>query len=154
MLIAGTIIATLLVWAASASASTFRVTRFDDPSPGPCVTGDCSLREAVDAADNAHGTNTILVPAGVYSLKIANLSLNVLVDQRDAQGRRRTGDHRWQRPVRHRHARAVRLQRRARHANEISVRDGFGPKDADNIDRGGGIRVDNGGSLNMTNGDV
>ncbi len=154
VLLAGTIVATLLLWAASAAASTFRVTRFDDPSPGPCVTGDCSLREAVDAADNAHGTNTILVPAGVYSLKIANLSLNVLSTNVTLQGvggqATIDGNGPFVTGTR------VLYVFSGGHAtlNKISVRDGFGPKDADNIDRGGGIRVDNGGSLNMTNGDV
>ncbi len=47
------------------AASTFNVTRLDDPDPTttPCVPGDCSLRAAVIAA-NADPGSTINVPAG------------------------------------------------------------------------------------------
>lgn len=49
--------------AASASAD-FTVTRADDPAPGPCSPGDCSLREAVNAANAAPGRQVIDVPDG------------------------------------------------------------------------------------------
>lgn len=35
------------------------VTRLDDPAPGGCLSGDCSLREAIQAANNAPGVDTI-----------------------------------------------------------------------------------------------
>ena len=43
--------ASVVVWTPSLAGTTFTVTRFDDPGPGPCQPGDCSLREAVMAAN-------------------------------------------------------------------------------------------------------
>src|SRR5262249_49018386 len=50
-------------------AASFVVTRFDDPTPGGCNPGDCSLREAVMAANAAPGS-TITLSAGTYTLTI------------------------------------------------------------------------------------
>ena len=61
--------ASFLSSARPAGAATFAVTRGDDPSPGPCNAGDCSLREAVMAANAAPGS-TITLPAGTYTLTI------------------------------------------------------------------------------------
>jgi CSLREA domain-containing protein len=47
--------------------SSFVVTKFNDTNDGSCNT-DCSLREAVRAANAAAGANTIIVPAGTYTL--------------------------------------------------------------------------------------
>lgn len=49
------------------AASTFSVTRPDDPVPDGCRPSDCSLREAVLAA-NADPGSTIVVPGGTYTL--------------------------------------------------------------------------------------
>jgi CSLREA domain-containing protein len=48
--------------AARAHAATYVVTRSDDPAPGACDS-DCSLREAVLAADAGAGGDTIELPA-------------------------------------------------------------------------------------------
>jgi len=66
----------LAVWAAlaaapHAAAATFTVTRTDDPAPDLCVVGDCSLREAVLAANARPGGDTIVFPAGHFRLGIA-----------------------------------------------------------------------------------
>jgi CSLREA domain-containing protein len=53
--------------AANAHAATFVVTRGDDPAPGACDS-DCSLREAVLAANAGSGGDTIDLPAGVVRL--------------------------------------------------------------------------------------
>ena len=54
----------LLATASAASAATYRPTRTDDPAPNGCKKKDCSLREAVIAA-NASGTPaTILLRPG------------------------------------------------------------------------------------------
>ena len=45
-------------------------TRFDDPAPDGCQPADCSLREAVIAANNSPGSDTITLAAGTYSLTI------------------------------------------------------------------------------------
>ena len=52
------------------------VTRFDDPAPGACAVGDCSLREAVIAANNAAGLDIILLPSGSYTLTLPGLDDN------------------------------------------------------------------------------
>lgn len=51
-----------------ALAADFNVTRTDDPSPGTCMPEDCSLREAVLAANNQGGRDTVLLSNQVYSL--------------------------------------------------------------------------------------
>ncbi|HEX5984013.1 MAG TPA: hypothetical protein VFY69_07395, partial [Solirubrobacterales bacterium] len=51
---AAAIAAVLLLCAtASAAAATYTVTRTDDPIPGPCEPADCSLREALTAANGS-----------------------------------------------------------------------------------------------------
>jgi CSLREA domain-containing protein len=59
-----------LAAAANAHAATFTVTRLDDPAPGACDS-DCSLREAVRAANAGSGGDTIELPAGRFRLTIA-----------------------------------------------------------------------------------
>lgn len=63
------VVASALAVVDAADAATFVVTREDDPPPGSCNVGDCSLREAVMAANAAPGS-TITVPAGTYTLTI------------------------------------------------------------------------------------
>ncbi len=52
------------------AAVTFAVTRTDDPAPDGCAPGDCSLREAILAANAAAGPDTITLPAGIHTLAI------------------------------------------------------------------------------------
>jgi len=59
-----------LVAAVNAHAATFTVTRLDDPAPAACDS-DCSLREAVRAANAGSGGDTISIPAGHIRLRIA-----------------------------------------------------------------------------------
>lgn len=61
----------MLGWAAPMSATTFLVTRTDDPVIDGCDVDGCSLREAILAANAAPGTDTVDVPAGFYVLEIA-----------------------------------------------------------------------------------
>lgn len=83
---------TLRIWAlaaalaltASAEAATFVVTKTDDTADGACD-ADCSLREAVIAANAAPGPDVIQIPAGDYQLTI----VNVLDEPEDASA---TGD--------------------------------------------------------------
>lgn len=61
----------LAICAASVHAETFTVTRTDDPLPDACAPGDCSLREAMQAAeanDPFVETDTIALPNGTYTL--------------------------------------------------------------------------------------
>jgi CSLREA domain-containing protein len=67
-----------LIAAPSAIAAPFTVTKTADTNDGSCD-GDCSLREAISAA-NLAGPSTITVPAGTYTLTIDTLA----ADQDDA----------------------------------------------------------------------
>jgi CSLREA domain-containing protein len=69
----GTLAASFLVGVADpANAATFTVTKTADTNDGTCSVADCSLREAIGAANAAGGADTISVPAGTYQLSIAN----------------------------------------------------------------------------------
>lgn len=52
-------------------AAAIVVTRFDDPAPNSCQPGDCSLREAIIAANATNGRDTIVLAPGTYTLSIA-----------------------------------------------------------------------------------
>jgi CSLREA domain-containing protein len=56
------IAAATLAMAAGAEAKTFEVTRTNDPSPGNCKPNDCSLREAVLAANDRAGADKVVLP--------------------------------------------------------------------------------------------
>ena len=47
------------------SATTYTVTRSDDPAPNGCLVGDCSLREAIIDSNANPGADTIVFNAGV-----------------------------------------------------------------------------------------
>jgi uncharacterized repeat protein (TIGR01451 family) len=71
-----------LVGASGASAASFTVidptdAALTNPAGTTCVStdgGKCTLRAAVQAADNSGGSNTITLPAGTYKLTIASTS--------------------------------------------------------------------------------
>ncbi|MGH2926262.1 MAG: choice-of-anchor Q domain-containing protein [Solirubrobacterales bacterium] len=48
--------------ATGASAKTFRVSRHDDPPPGKCKHHQCSLREAIRAANRHRGRDVVVLP--------------------------------------------------------------------------------------------
>lgn len=54
--------AAMLACASSATAETFEVTRQNDPAPGRCKPGDCSLREAIIAANERSGNDVVVLP--------------------------------------------------------------------------------------------
>src|SRR5215216_4717200 len=61
----------MLAWAAGAApaayAATYSVTKTADTAVGACDS-DCSLREAIIAANAAPGADTITLPAGTFTL--------------------------------------------------------------------------------------
>ena len=60
-----------LAFAPAAHADIFNVTRTDDPLPDACAPGDCSLREAMEAAqanDPFGAADEIVLPAGTHTL--------------------------------------------------------------------------------------
>lgn len=65
----------LAVWMPLQAASTwaftiYTVSRADDPVPDSCLPGDCSLREAIRAANAVPGADLIVLPAGTYMLSL------------------------------------------------------------------------------------
>ena len=56
--------------ASGASAKVLRPTRFDDPVPDACRQHDCSLREAVIAANKSDAPDTIKLGKGHYRLSV------------------------------------------------------------------------------------
>jgi len=55
--------------AASAAADTYKPTRFDDPPPGKCKPSDCSLREAIDAANTDSNRDIVRLAKGKYKIQ-------------------------------------------------------------------------------------
>jgi len=64
--------AAFFAWAPAADAVTIPVTKEADTN-GTCLPGDCSLREAVKAAEVATDPDVIEVPAGTYTLSLGTL---------------------------------------------------------------------------------
>ena len=62
-----------LVAAAGASAKTYRVTQHADPAPTGCTKHDCSLREAINAANAHPGADIVGLRGGNYKLSRPNL---------------------------------------------------------------------------------
>jgi hypothetical protein len=60
--------------ASPAAAATFEPTRLDDPPPGNCKPSDCSLREALKAANAADDRDLILLSKGTYEMEIPDES--------------------------------------------------------------------------------
>lgn len=61
--------AALRLWAL-APAATYTVTKTTDTNDGLCSAGDCSLREALIAANTSPGADVIALPSGAYSLTL------------------------------------------------------------------------------------
>lgn len=80
-MLAGAAVLTLLLGATgTASAQTYTVTRTDDPIPGPCEPGDCSLREALTAANATTAVDDLIVlsaSAAPYLIQYEELSLPI-----------------------------------------------------------------------------
>jgi CSLREA domain-containing protein/uncharacterized repeat protein (TIGR01451 family) len=69
---------------ALAAAAVYTVTKTADTNDGSC-NADCSLREAVVAANANSGVDTIIIPAGTYNLTHANGDLDI-TDSASLQG--------------------------------------------------------------------
>ena len=54
----------------SAHAAVFNVNTTVDANDGVCSVGHCTLREAIQAAQNNVGVDTINLPAGTYNLTL------------------------------------------------------------------------------------
>ena len=51
-------------------AATYTVTKFTDSNDGVCDVADCSLREAIIAANQTADVDVIHLPAGTYALTL------------------------------------------------------------------------------------
>jgi CSLREA domain-containing protein len=58
----------ILASLSTAQAATFTVTRTDDPAPGVCLAADCSLREAILAANLTAEADSVVLGTGTYVL--------------------------------------------------------------------------------------
>lgn len=68
----GALLLSTSAFAQQACRTTFNVTKTTDTRDGNCSTSDCSLREAVIAANACSGTNEIVLPAATLQLAITN----------------------------------------------------------------------------------
>ena len=66
--------ATLLA-ATGLRAETFEVTRGDDPAPDGCLVGDCSLREALEAAQATPAADIVRLGEGQYFVTRGDLGV-------------------------------------------------------------------------------
>jgi CSLREA domain-containing protein len=69
------IVSAVLFPVGSYHADTFQVTKAEDTSDGSCD-ADCSLREAIEAANANGGTDSVSVPAGSYLLSLGQLEIS------------------------------------------------------------------------------
>ena len=65
-----TAVAALALGYSQAAADTFKPTRFDDPAPNGCHRHNCSLREAILAADHDPNHSTVILGKGTYKIQI------------------------------------------------------------------------------------
>jgi hypothetical protein len=88
LLIAVAATALLLAFAASASADNYTVTRTDDPTAGPCLPADCSLREALTASNNSTTVDdVVIVPAAATPYLIQDESFTLpIADEVEVRG--------------------------------------------------------------------
>ncbi|HKF83179.1 MAG TPA: right-handed parallel beta-helix repeat-containing protein [Solirubrobacterales bacterium] len=81
-------LAVLLCLAGSAAAQTYTVTRTDDPNPAPCEPTNCSLRQALEAANATTAVDdVVVVPASTeaYLLEYEELALPI-ADEVEVRG--------------------------------------------------------------------
>ncbi|HEX8050618.1 MAG TPA: hypothetical protein VF504_04050, partial [Solirubrobacterales bacterium] len=84
----GLALVALLLGAATASAQTYTVTRTDDPVPDSCEPGDCSLREALMAANGTTTVDDVVVlpaSAAPYLQQYENLPF-LISDETEVRG--------------------------------------------------------------------
>jgi len=69
----------VLLWTlgtGSVLAAVLNVTKFTDSNDGSCDPDDCSLREAIGAANATSGPDTVILPAGTHTLTITGVGEN------------------------------------------------------------------------------
>jgi|GEM_PF-2054486 len=148
-----------VAFSAPAFADTYTVSRTDDPTPGGCQQGDCSLREAVIAANGHPGTDEIDLPGGTYTLAIPgtggasqgdlDVTGSLVIDDTGQGAAVVNGNGAAT------HDRVFEVAGGVLELHGITVEGGVAPVDADGVARGGGIRVDSSaGGLYMFGGSI
>lgn len=69
------LLAAALTAALPAQAATYIVTRSDDPAPDACLPADCSLREAIAAANLAPAADRVELPAATHQLALGEIAI-------------------------------------------------------------------------------
>ncbi|HEY7630807.1 MAG TPA: choice-of-anchor Q domain-containing protein, partial [Thermoleophilaceae bacterium] len=69
LLFAAVLVAALVPTTPAGADTTFTVTKTADVNDGGCLPGNCSLRDAVSAANATAGTDTISLPPGQFKLE-------------------------------------------------------------------------------------
>lgn len=153
--IAAFAVVAVIATTAHAAQETYTVSRLDDPAPGACTVGDCSLREAIMAANADAVVDRILLPEGTIVLSIpgttdtsGDLDIKNNIEIRgigpgessiNGQGHI-IGD------------RVFEIKTGSTLIDHVTIAGGIAPASpADNVHRGGGIRVDPFTSLNLFN---
>lgn len=72
---ASCLLAAVLTAALPAHAATYVVTRSDDPAPDGCLPADCSLREAVAAANLTPAADRVELPAATHQLALGEIAI-------------------------------------------------------------------------------
>lgn len=143
--------------AVAGGGTTYTVTRTDDPIPDACAPADCSLREAVLAANLTDNFDGIELSPAEYVLTITgpgdalqgDLDITHFVEIYSENGEATingngtvTGD------------RVFQIHNEETTLRNVGVTGGVAPADLDTRHRGGGIRVNAGGMLSMIDGRV
>ena len=76
-----TLIAFVIAFSSAGNAATFLVSKTADTNDGTCD-ADCSLREAVIAANAAAGADTIVLPTGTFLLTLPDTDEDFAVERR------------------------------------------------------------------------
>jgi len=152
----------LLPVGTASAANTYTASTFSDPLPGACVPGDCSLREAVIAANASPGSDVIQLPAGTYNLTRAGAggASEGDLDITDDVTINKLGGAQVALVDGHGQLTADRVFEVSNGANVvthfISARNGVAPQEGAASDprHGGAIRVNAGASLQMNGGAI
>lgn len=73
----------LIILSFGVQSATFEVTRSDDPVPDGCSPNDCSLREAIVAANDTPALDVVELPADQYNLALPGNDNNALTGDLD-----------------------------------------------------------------------
>lgn len=136
----------LFAFTTAASAATFTVTTTSDPSGGTCTPGSCSLRQAFAAVSASPGPDTIVLPAGTYTLAhgqlptITNSSSGLTLSGAGARTTTISGNH---------GSRIISIDSGTVAISGVTLTDGFN-NDSTGVGSTSGGAIQNSGTLSLT----